>query len=233
MTARKNRYCAKAFRSCCAASPFPDCFFCSQPVFGYNYLVARFVIVMRSPRLARFFLLCLLVVLSHSALAQPYGMTSRPAVGQFLDNVMPESSPVVSGNWSAVVAFTNLYFTNALGVTYVPGTSKLVVWEREGRVFSFTNTPSANSKTLVLDISNQCQGWDDSGLLNVAFHPGFNTNHYVFVYYTWVTPGTVVGSPSVRPAEYSPGKYHDRISRFTLDVNNVAIWTPAVWRRCS
>src|SRR5207248_9734448 len=81
--------------------------------------------------------------------------------------------------------------SRALSVTYIPGTSNLVVWEREGRIWSFTNTPSASAKTLVLNISNQCQGWDDSGLLNLVFHPGFTTNHYVFLYYTWVTPGTV------------------------------------------
>src|SRR5437763_15155007 len=103
-------------------------------------------------RFTRFASLFLLAALSQSVLAQPYGMTSRPAVGQFLDNVMPESAPVVSGNWSAVVAFTNLTFTNALGVTYVPGTSNLVVWEREGRIWSFSNTPSASSKALVVDI---------------------------------------------------------------------------------
>src|SRR5437016_13514810 len=124
-------------------------------------------------RASRPILLLVIAFLSSPAFAQTYGLTSRPAVGQFLDNVMPESAPVVSGNWSAVVAFTNLTFTNALGLTYIPGTSKLVVWEREGRIWSFSNTPSANAKGLVLDISNQCQGWDDSGLLNLVFHPGF------------------------------------------------------------
>src|SRR5439155_6773364 len=112
---------------------------------------------------------------------------------------------------------------NALGLAAVPGTNRLVVWEREGRVYSFTNSPSASSRSLVLDISNQCQGWDDSGLLNLVFHPGFVTNHYMFVYYTWVTPGTVVGSPTVRPPTFVTGAYHDRLSRFTLDGSGVAI----------
>ncbi|EEF57830.1 LamG-like jellyroll fold domain-containing protein [Pedosphaera parvula] len=155
--------------------------------------------------------------------ASAYGLGLRPAFGPFLNNQMPETAPVISGNWSAVVAFTNLTFTNALGLASVPGTDKLVVWEREGRVYSFTNDPGASSKTLVLDLSNQCQGWDDSGLLNLVFHPGFVTNHFVFVYYTWVTPGTVVGSPTVRPPTFVTGAYHDRLSRFTLDANGVAI----------
>src|ERR1043165_5623879 len=38
----------------------------------------------------------------------------------------------------------------------------------------------------------------------------------MFLYYTWVTPGTVVGSPTTRPTEMVVGKYHDRLSRFTV-----------------
>jgi uncharacterized repeat protein (TIGR03806 family) len=74
-----------------------------------------------------------------------------------------------------------------------------------------------------LDIHNQCQGWDDSGLLGVAFHPGFATNHLMFVYYTWVKPGTVVGDPYTRPNPVLPNTYHDRLERYTLDDSNVAM----------
>ena len=148
--------------------------------------------------------------------AQAFGLTVRPAVGPFLNDVMPEAAPAISPNWSVVPAFPNLVFTNALGFTHVPGTNLNCVWEREGRVWFFSTNENTTTKWLVLDISNQCQGWDDSGLLNLAFHPGYATNRYMFVYYTWVTPGTVVGSPTTRPTEFVVGKYHDRLSRFTL-----------------
>jgi hypothetical protein len=92
---------------------------------------------------------------------------------------MPEAVPP-AGNYQAVVAFTNLNFYYALGLTYAPGTNHLCVWEREGRVF-------------------------------------------MLVYYTWVPPGTVVGSPTKRPDTIRNGYYHDRLSRFTLDTNGVAI----------
>src|SRR5882672_7345278 len=147
---------------------------------------------------------------------QPYGLSIRPTVGPFLNNVMPETAPVVGTNWSVVPAFPNLVFTNLLGVTTVPGTNLLCAWEREGRVWMFVNDANITTKTLVIDISNQCQGWDDSGLLNLVFHPGFATNRFMYFYYTWVTPGTVVGSPTTRPPEYVVGKYHDRLSRFTV-----------------
>jgi len=158
-----------------------------------------------------------------SADARSYGITVRHATGPFLDGTLPEVAPSISGNWSAIVAFPNLLFTNSVGLTSVPGTDQLCVWEREGRVWTFENSPGTSEKKLVLDISNQCQGWDDSGLLGIAFHPGFSTNHFIFVYYTWVKPGTVAGSPTTRPVPNLPDTYHDRLERYTLDANGVAI----------
>ena len=136
---------------------------------------------------------------------------------------MPEVAPAISGNWSAVNAFPNLLFTNSVGLTSIPGTDQLCVWEREGRVWSFENSPDTTQKKLVVDLHNQCQGWDDSGLLGVAFEAGFPTNHYIFVYYTWVKPGTVAGDANTRPNPYMADTYHDRLERYTLDTNGVAI----------
>jgi hypothetical protein len=144
---------------------------------------------------ARRLLICAAIAFAFSAYARPYGLGPRPGVGAFLNGTMPETAPAISGNWSAVVAFTNLLFTNAIGLAPVPGSDRLCVWEREGRAWTFENSPDTARKKLMLDIHNQCQGWDDSGLLGIAFHPGFVTNHFVFVYYTWVRPGTVVGDP--------------------------------------
>ena len=152
-----------------------------------------------------------------------FGLTNRPAVGAFLNGVMPEVAPGISGNWSAVVAFTNLFFTNSVGLTHVPDSNQLCVWEREGRVWTFDNSSCTTQKKLVLDVSQQCQGWDDSGLLGIAFHPSFATNHFMFVYYTWVKPGTVAGSPTSRPVPNLPDTYHDRLERYTLDANGIAI----------
>ena len=94
-------------------------------------------------------LFCALVWLyARGGNAQPYGLEARPPVGPFLNGAMPEIAPTLSGNWSAVVAFTNLTFLNAVGLTHMPGTTKLVVWEREGRVYHFENNPSVATKTL-------------------------------------------------------------------------------------
>ncbi len=176
----------------------------------------------RTPSFLQATLCTLLVFATFSRCqAQPYGLAARPAIGAFLNNLLPETAPVVPANWTVVPAFPNLNFTNLLGVLPVPGTNLLCAWEREGRVWTFVNNSNIATKTLVIDLSNQCQGWDDSGLLGLAFHPGYATNKFMFLYYTWVTPGTVVGSPTARPPEQVIGKYHDRLSRFVVG-NGVA-----------
>ena len=130
---------------------------------------------------------CFLCILALPAecFAQAYGLTSRPSVGAYLDGVMPPEPPAVSTSWSVVVAFPSLHFDNALGLLPLPGTTKLVVWEREGRIYSFENNAVTTDaqKTLMLNPSNQCQGWDDEGLPGLAFHPNFAVNHYVYVWY--------------------------------------------------
>ncbi|HEX9048867.1 MAG TPA: PQQ-dependent sugar dehydrogenase, partial [Verrucomicrobiae bacterium] len=188
-------------------------------------LVMTFVRKNRQWLLSLFFVGSLVLSLHAKISLAPklFGLNKRPLVGPFLNGTLPEVAPAISGNWSAVVAFTNLLFTNSVGLAAIPGTDQLCVWEREGRIWSFQNTPGATTKKLLLDLHDQCQGWDDSGLLGVAFHPGFATNHFLFVYYTWVKSGTVMGSPTSRPNPILPDTYHDRLERYTLDANGVAL----------
>ena len=111
---------------------------------------------------------------------EPCGLDSRVAMGLYLDARMPELAPDVAGNWKTVPAFPKLAFKNPIGLCVFTDSKNLVVWEREGRVWTFANDSNSESKKLVLDLSNQCQGWDDSGLLALAFHPKFKTNDFHF-----------------------------------------------------
>ena len=74
-----------------------------------------------------FFCTSLLLVASEVCHAQPYGLASRPAIGVFLNNIMPETAPVVPPNWTVAPAFPNLYFTNIIGVLPVPGSVRVTV----------------------------------------------------------------------------------------------------------
>ena len=169
--------------------------------------------------------LSLLAGLLPVADAQQYGLPSRPAFPAYNNGVLPPTAPTFSGSWSAVPAFPNVTLINLLGVTELPGQApndrRMVAWEREGRVYSFPKDINATNaqKLLLLDISAKCQGWDDSGLLALAFHPNFGSgptnNRYVFLYYTWVAPGTVTGSSTTRPNTFKPCR--DRLARFTVN----------------
>ncbi|MFZ4766736.1 MAG: PQQ-dependent sugar dehydrogenase, partial [Roseimicrobium sp.] len=161
------------------------------------------------------------------ALGQPYGLGSRPAFSAFHNGTLPTNAPTFSGNWSTVTAFPTVTFLNALGICELPGQAanarRMVVWEREGRVYSFPkNAAAVNAdKLLMLDITAKCQGWDDSGLLGLAFHPNFGSsasnNRFVFLYYTYVSPGTVSGSATARPPTFKANR--DRLARFTVNLD--------------
>jgi glucose/arabinose dehydrogenase/mono/diheme cytochrome c family protein len=157
--------------------------------------------------------------------AQAYGLAERPDVDTYYDGVFPQQEPVVASDWSTVLAFPNLAFLNPVGLTAIPGTNKLIVWEREGKIWVFDNNPAATTKTLLVDMSPNTQGWDDSGMLGVAVHPDFASNRQIFLWYNWrggVSGGSgdngpVLGSANTRPATATPTR--NRLSRFTLDAS--------------
>lgn len=166
---------------------------------------------MRFPALAT---LLLSLLLTCTAGAQTRGLVSRPAFQAFNAGALPPNASTISGKWAAVPAFPQLTFQNPMGIVQKPGTNLMLVWEREGRVWSFVKDAVTVSKTLLLDIHTQCQGWDDSGLMNLVFHPDFANNGYVFLYYTWVPTGTVQGNATTRPPLNKT--CYDRLSRFTM-----------------
>ena len=158
--------------------------------------------------------------LPFAAAGGAYGLDVRPAAGPYLAGKMPELGPNISGNWQPVMAFPKLSFINALGALPIPGEHKVAVWEREGRIWSFESREDVATKQLVLDMSKQVQGWDDSGLLGMVFHPDYARNHYLYVWYCWVPPGTVAGNPGNRPRTDTPNK--NRLSRFTVRPDGTA-----------
>ena len=125
----------------------------------------------------------------------------------------------------AVNAFPNLTFQDPTFFLVEPGTNKVFVCGREGQIWTFNNNPNVATKTLFLDLSAQTQGYNDSGLVSMAFHPQFGqpgspNRGYIYVYYNY-TPGPIVGSESAPPNYVTPS--YDRLSRFTVpDGSSVA-----------
>ncbi len=159
---------------------------------------------------------------------QAYGIaTPRPVPAPFFDAKLPSTAPVPSSatGWTVAPVFPNLHLSNPMGITQMPGTTLMVVCEREGTVRLFEKTPDVANTTMMLDISNRVQGWDDCGLMSIAFHPQFSLGNpayrYLYVYYVYTQPGTIRGSATARPPLYTPTA--NRLSRFTVGADGIVV----------
>jgi uncharacterized repeat protein (TIGR03806 family) len=135
---------------------------------------------------------------------------------------LPASLEVAAPGWTTVEAFPALTFDDPLSFSPAPGTDRIVVTEREGKVYAFENDPAASTKTLILDLSGQNQGELDSGLQSLVFHPEFGqpgspNGGYVYVHYAY-TPNPVVG---VIPDDHTPTT--SRLARFTMDPETLLV----------
>ncbi|MBA3700471.1 MAG: PQQ-dependent sugar dehydrogenase [Planctomycetes bacterium] len=184
------------------------------------------------------------------ACAGEAGLPARPAAPAYLG--VPPSQPIPNGSFTAVVAFPHLTFQGAVAVRAVPGTNRLWVLEREGRIWSFEDDPAATTKTLVLDLNDDdlnpgdatplaghltngtrwwCQGWDDSGLLGLAFHPQFavadspNRGHFYICYQARDRIPAIGVAPAYRPNDVSWGNdipgCRNRLARFTVPTGSL------------
>jgi len=111
-------------------------------------------------------------------------------------------------------AFPGLTFSNPVSIASPPGDlNRLFVVERRGRIVVITNlvTPT---RSIFMDISSRVTSAGDTavggeeGLLGLAFHPGYATNGFFYVFY--------IGNATT-PA--GTGR-HDILSRFTVSGAN-------------
>ncbi|HKS37221.1 MAG TPA: MBG domain-containing protein [Verrucomicrobiae bacterium] len=116
--------------------------------------------------------------------------------------------PLEPYEYSAVEAFPGLLFNQPVALVSPPGeTNRLFIVEKEGRIQVITNLVNP-TRTLFLDITSQVDPAGEGGLLGLAFHPGYQTNRYFYVYYTLNTT-TSVGTG-----------FHDRVARFEVSPTN-------------
>jgi uncharacterized repeat protein (TIGR03806 family) len=174
----------------------------------------------------RILLVCWCVVhFTHLALAAaPYGLTSRATVGPFLNGQMPSVRPGTgNAQFYTDEAFPNLTFEDPTFLLAEPGTNRLYVLTRQGAIYHFVNNPSTSTKTMFLDLRTQTQGFEDCGMLGMAFHPqwrqaGSPNRGYVYVWYQFTT-NRVFPPPGLdRPDAYQ--NTWMRLSRFTVPDNS-------------
>lgn len=124
----------------------------------------------------------------------------------------------VSYGYGLTNALGNVSFLSPIALRTPPGeTNRLFVLEQDGRVIVITNL-AAPTRTVFLDITNRVAGGtptDERGLLGLAFHPGYATNGYFFIYYS-VSATTGAGSGP-----------HQRLSRWRVSAVDPNVADPA------
>jgi uncharacterized repeat protein (TIGR03806 family) len=170
------------------------------------------------------------VVLSLACVARaaaPYGLSSRPPVGAFLNNQMPPISPQTgSGDYTVIDPFPNLTFEDPTFMLAEPNTNRLYVCGRQGTIHWFVNNPSTTTKTTFLDIRTRTQGYEDCGLICFAFHPEWRqaaspNRGYCYVWYQYTTNRLFPPPGGDRPDAYY-GTWM-RLSRFTVPDGQVVV----------
>jgi uncharacterized repeat protein (TIGR03806 family) len=135
-----------------------------------------------------------------------FGIAQRVEVAPLLfPTGLPSPSPV-----QLTDAFPALIFDRPVFLTAPPdGTDRIVVVEQPGRVRVFPNDPDVAATTVLLDLSATTSYGGEEGLLGFAFHPGYATNGWFYVYYTKSAPRRSV------------------LSRFTISAGDPDVADPA------
>lgn len=137
----------------------------------------------------------------------PYGLDARPLNATCL----ARERPVENTGVTTQRAFSKLGFVQPLLVLQAPADgSRVFVVQRGGIVQVFPNDEAAASSSPFIDITSRVNSaaGSEAGLLGMAFHPQFATNHEVFLSYTGYG-----GSTNLRSV----------ISRFTSKDNGVTL----------
>ena len=101
---------------------------------------------------------------------------------------MPANPPVLG--YALSNAFSGLTFSAPICMAAPPGeTNRLFILERSGRVTVITNL-AAPTRTVFMDISSRVTTGGEEGLLGIAFHPGYATNRYFYLFYSLTTNTT-------------------------------------------
>jgi uncharacterized repeat protein (TIGR03806 family) len=140
------------------------------------------------PAVMMFTALCASVLVSCSeddsaGTPAPFGLDARPAN----TTCLARERPVENTGVTTQPVFPSLRFAQPIFVLQAPGdASRLFVVERAGVVRVFPNDDAVATASTFINITARVHRTADGeeGLLGMAFHPRFATNHEVFLSYT-------------------------------------------------
>jgi hypothetical protein len=113
---------------------------------------------------------------------------------------LPASPPILG--YTTTNAFPNLSFQQPLALATPPNeTNRLFIVEQVGRIIVLTNLANP-TRTVFLDLSAKVLAGGEQGLLGLAFHPGYATNRYFYVFYTLQTNIAAAKGRHERPSRF-------------------------------
>ncbi|MEO1451281.1 MAG: PQQ-dependent sugar dehydrogenase, partial [Bacteroidota bacterium] len=132
-----------------------------------------------------------------------------PEPAQAYLNTFPTATPGTGGTgaWVLEDVYPAYTFNSPMHMQEEPGSNRIMVAEKLGRIQAFDKTSNSGNKTTFLDLTDVDFG-GESGLLCFAFHPQYATDSpYCYVFY-----------------QYKPGgSRYTRVSRFELDNTGTAL----------
>ncbi len=119
--------------------------------------------------------------------AVPYfagsGLDNAAPIGPYLNYKFPATIP---NGLPYEPVFPNLTFDSPLTFNEVPNANKIIVGQRDGKIYWFDKNPAVTTKNMMLDLSDKVGVVWDGGFLGLALHPKFGNSGYNH-FYTWYT----------------------------------------------
>ncbi len=124
------------------------------------------------------------------------------------------SEPVIDNRPAAETVVSNLNSPTA--IDWRPNSSQMFIAEKGGKIEIYED--GVLLPTPFIDISDQVNGTRDRGLLDIALHPDFENNPYVYLLFTYDPPEVFDNTGEAGP----DGKNNraSRLIRVTADVTN-------------
>jgi glucose/arabinose dehydrogenase len=111
---------------------------------------------------------------------EPEALTSNLRAAWATSRV--HGSPDPPSPYRTKVAFPHLKFDEPDAMTFVPGTSRMVIVQRFGKIYTFENSRDANQLHLLMDLP-KVLGVERVEVFGIAFHPRFEENRQFFIHY--------------------------------------------------
>ncbi|MEX0290777.1 MAG: PQQ-dependent sugar dehydrogenase [Flavobacteriaceae bacterium] len=124
-----------------------------------------------------------LLLLAAVPIARGPGLTNIAPVEKYLNGTFPSRSP---SPLPYQPVFPNLSFDSPLAFAMHPYQNKIIVGQRDGKIYWFNKQDQVSTKSLIIDLSNEVGVVWDGGFLGFALHPefGLGSKNYFYTYYT-------------------------------------------------